>query len=147
MYRKWYFYPTHLLCFTLIWSFFCGRALLDKRIVGFIIWSIVIVIIMIRHYHICFPYISTLHITDKVIERRILGIKYTSLPREQAFVAPLHINNTTFVVFTLEELEHYSERDIMELSWRHKAIMYPITKEMRRDFPDVFDRFFPSKTT
>ena len=125
----------------MIWSFFCGRALLDKRIIGFIVWSIVLAIVMVRHYHIYFPYISTLHITDKVIERRILGIKHTALPRERVCVAPLHINHTIFAVFTLEKLEHYSERDIMELGWRHKAIMYPITKEMVADFPDMFAHY------
>lgn len=142
--HKSYWYPTHLIWASVLWCMFCGSALLDGRMVGFIIWSVVFAVVMVKGMHIYFPYFSTLHMDDEAISRHILGFKHTSLPRDKVFVAPLHIGKTVFAVFTMEKLEHYSERDIMQLSRKHRAIMYPITKEMAADFPELFQRYVAS---
>lgn len=138
---KMYYYYTHLLWTAVLWIIFCGDALIDGRMVGFLFWSVLFAVIMFKQNHIYFPYFSSLHIGENTIERRILGIRHTVLPRDKVYVAPLHINKSTFAVFTLEKLEHYSERDIMEWSWKHKAIMYPITEKMAADFPEMFARY------
>lgn len=144
--KKWYYYPNHLLWSATLWLTFCGDALIDGRMFGFLVWSVIFLVVAIKWNHVFFPYFSSLHIGENEIERRILGIKYTIFPREKIFVVPIYINNAAFAVFTLEKIEHYSEWDVMKLAWKRKAIMYPVSPKMAMDFPEMFKWYTAAST-
>lgn len=93
---------------------------------------------LIKTELIYYPYISTLHISKERIERRVFGMLHTALERAAVHTYLLHVNSDSFVIFSLDELEHYWLGSVAALCRRHRAIMYLITDRMREDFPEIF---------
>lgn len=96
------------------------------------------VVTLVKMEFIYYPYFSTLHISKERIERRVFGMLHTALDRAAVHTYPIHVNSDSFVVFSLDELEHYWLGSVAALCRRHRAITYPITDRMREDFPEIF---------
>lgn len=85
-----------------------------------------------------FPFLCKLNITPDNIALTLFGKELCILSRKGLHRSSIHIGKTPFIVFSSITVPDRELRTLAALRRQKKAIIYPITDDMRRDFPEWF---------
>ena len=86
----------------------------------------------------CYPFFAKLIISDTHVEKAAAGYSFARLSRDHLQVSIRQIRRRQFIVFSSVPTAHLLLPDIRKAVQKGKAIMYPVTDQMREDFPQFF---------
>lgn len=114
------------------------HAFVVKRLKPFISLSILLAAFILLTRRRFFPFFCKLNINSENITLTLFGKELCVLSRKDLHRSSIHIGKTPFIVFSSVTMPDQELRTLATLRRQKKAIIYPITDDMKCDFPDWF---------
>lgn len=86
-----------------------------------------------------FPFFAKLTIDSDCVSKVLFGNTQICIDRKTLTVATIKVYKTVFAVFLTEPIENITIKDVARLQKEKKAIIYPYTPDMFKDFPEIFE--------
>ena len=114
------------------------HAIVVKRLKPFISLTVLLIAFVLLTRRRFFPFFCKLNISPDNIALTLFGKELCILSRMELHRSSIRIGKTPFIVFSSITLPDLELRSLAALRRKKQVIIYPITSDMKRDFPEWF---------
>lgn len=114
------------------------HAIVVKSVKPFILFMLLLAAFILLTRRRFFPFLCKLNISPENVTLTLFGKELCVLPRKRLYRSSIHIGKTPFIVFSSVTMPDQELRTLAALRRQKKAIIYPITDDMKLDFPEWF---------